>query len=107
MDVNGKKGPNKEVTDNKYFDIRAFKSASFSGALEHGSAGYINFIGTNYEPLNCVKTSPDYGGDYYCGPFVSNMADDYWAGAKKECEKIVDAYINKDESKSSNIRRIK
>ena len=97
MDVNGKKGPNKERYDNKMYDIRPFRLASFSDITqcEYGSQGCIAYIGNNYTEVDCseaASTSTDEtiksNYDNYCGDNPSKYATDYWAGANKACEEV-------------------
>ena len=89
-DVNGKKGPNSETRENKYYDIRNFKLAQFSDGCtgETGSYGCIKMAGaaSNWSPVNC-SLSASGTDDYrnYCGPNPSGWSTDYWAGAKKLC----------------------
>ena len=95
-DVNGKKGPNSETRDNKYYDIRQFKLAQFTTPAdptpactgETGSQGCVKMAGTasNWSPISCASSnssSEDYQN--YCGPTYSGYGSDYWAGAKKLC----------------------
>ena len=98
-DVNGKKGPNSETRDNKYYDIRNFKLAQFTtpeapapscdtGCVgECGSQGCVKLAatGSNWAPLNCDISSDLYAGNDICGPTPSGYSSDYWAGAKKLC----------------------
>ena len=90
MDVNGKKGPNKERYDNKMYDIRPFRLASFADVTpcEKGldGTGCIKFIDKNYSAVDCSQgnsLSADYQN--YCGNHPGKSAD-YWAGAKKACD---------------------
>ena len=95
-DVNGKKGPNSETRENKYYDIRNFKLAQFTTPAdptpactgETGSQGCVKMAGTasSWSPISCASSnssSEDYQN--YCGPTPSNEPSDYWAGAKKLC----------------------
>ena len=93
-DVNGKKGPNSETRDNKYYDIRQFKIAQFTTPessapiCESGSQGCLKIAGTGstWSPVNCSSSASgtdDYAN--YCGPTPSGSSTDYWAGAKKLC----------------------
>jgi len=91
MDVNGKKGPNKERYDNKMYDIRPFRLASFAEVTpcEKGNDGNgcIKYINQAYTPIDCSTgnaSSVDY--QQYCGPHPSGYTNDYWAGAKKACD---------------------
>ena len=94
MDVNGKGKPNREIdtTNNKYFDIRSLKSASFTTtgpACEDGPAGCIVRIGYGgWEPVNCDTNSSEYAGNIICGPHPSGFSEDYWAGAKVKCNSL-------------------
>ena len=91
MDVNGKKGPNSETLNDKYFDIRSFRGASFNVAkkavCENGPNGCILYLGT-YSPVDCTNTtSKDF--KKYCTIYEdarSLKVNDYWAGAKKACK---------------------
>jgi prepilin-type N-terminal cleavage/methylation domain-containing protein len=90
MDVNGKKGPNKERYDNKMYDIRPFRLASFAEVTpcEKGTdgSGCIKLV-ESYSPVDCSEgnsSSADY--QQYCGPHPSGYSDDNWAGAKKVCD---------------------
>ena len=100
-DVNGKKGPNSEMKNGKYNDIRKFRLASFvvpqvsnltpqefcdsvSGEY-HESAGCIKFVSDwrGWAPVNCSDSG---NIDYkYCGDNSSGLSEDYWAGANKIC----------------------
>ena len=94
-DVNGKKGPNSETRDNKYYDIRNFKLAQFTTPAdptpactgERGSQGCVKMAGTasSWSPVNCNPSSDVYAGADICGPTPSTYGSDYWAGAKKLC----------------------
>ena len=88
-DVNGKKGPNSETRDNKYYDIRNFRLAQFSDGCtgEKGSLGCVRFAGTGFtwNPVNCNPSSDVFAGADICGPTPSTFSNDYWAGAKKLC----------------------
>ena len=73
MDVNGKHGPNSETRDNKQYDIRSFKAASFSkgcAGVDIPGIGCVVNLGTSYE---CISEAP-YTNNNNC-----------WAGAKKAC----------------------
>ena len=91
MDVNGKKGPNKERYDNKMYDIRPFRLASFAEVTpcEKGldGTGCIKYLGQNYSAVDCSESNSS-SADYqnYCGPHPSGFSNDYWAGAKKACD---------------------
>ena len=94
-DVNGKKGPNSETRDNKYYDIRQFKLAQFTTPAdptpactgETGSQCCVKMAGaaSNWSPVNCDPSSDGYAGADICGPTPSTYSYDYWAGAKKLC----------------------
>ena len=93
-DVNGKKGPNSETRDGKFYDIRQFRSAHFTTPAdptpactgETGSQGCLKVIASGgYPYVNCNSSSADYAGADICGPTPSGYSDDYWAGAKKAC----------------------
>ena len=91
MDVNGKKGPNKERYDNKMYDIRPFRLASFADVTPcqkgNDGNGCIKYINQAYTPVDCSTgnaSSVDY--QQYCGPHPSGRTNDYWAGAKKACD---------------------
>jgi len=91
MDVNGKKGPNKERYDNKMYDIRPFRLASFAEVTpcEKGTDGNgcVKYINQAYTAVDCSagnSSSVDY--QQYCGPRPSGYTNDYWAGAKKACD---------------------
>ena len=91
MDVNGKKGPNKERYDSKMYDIRPFRLASFADVTPCtkglDGTGCIKYIGTGYSAIDCSEgnsSSVDY--QQYCGPHPSGYTTDYWAGAKKACD---------------------
>ena len=88
-DVNGKKGPNSETRENKYYDIRNFKLASFTtectGESYDGICINVAGAASNWSPVNCNSSSADYAGDDICGPTPSGFSRDYWAGAKKLC----------------------
>jgi len=91
MDVNGKKGPNKERYDNKMYDIRPFRLASFADVTPcqkgNDGNGCIKYLGTNYSAIDCSEgnaPSPDYQA--YCSSTPSGFPNDYWAGAKKACD---------------------
>ena len=87
MDVNGKKGPNKERFDKKMYDVRSFRLASFGDitSCEEGTAGCVKNIDSNYSPLDCSSSnSASYDYQKYCTT-ASGYSDDYWAGAKKAC----------------------
>ena len=75
MDVNGKHGPNSETRDNKHYDIRSFKAASFSKAcdVKIPGIGCVVNLGTSYD---CISAYP----------YTSN--NNCWAGAKKACDDI-------------------
>ena len=75
MDTNGKKGPNSEVKDTKWHDIRSFKGARFGGCggVKIASIGCVVFLGSNFE---CISEPP------------FNNNDNCWAGARVACEKI-------------------
>ena len=91
MDVNGKKGPNKERYDNKMYDIRPFRLASFADVTpcEKGldGTGCIKYLGQNYSAVDCSESNSS-SADYqnYCGPHPSGFSNDNWAGAKKACD---------------------
>lgn len=73
MDVNGKKGPNSETRDNKYYDIRSFKTARFSkgcAGVDIPGIGCVVNLGTSYD---CIIEAP------------YTSANNCWAGAKKAC----------------------
>jgi len=91
MDVNGKKGPNKERYNNKMYDIRPFRLASFADVTpcEKGTDGNgcIKYLGRSYSAIDCSEgnsSSADY--QQYCGPHPSGYTTDRWAGAKKACD---------------------
>ena len=90
MDVNGKKGPNSETRENKYYDIRNFKLAQFSdgctGETYNGMCINVAGISSNWSSINCNNRNSE-NEDYqnYCGPHPSGYSSDYWAGAKKLC----------------------
>ena len=94
-DVNGKKGPNSETRDGKFYDIRQFRSAHFIDPVdpraaactaEWGSQGCLKVIASGgYQPVNCDPSSDVYAGADLCGPTPSTYSSDYWAGAKKAC----------------------
>ena len=91
MDVNGKKGPNKERYDNKMYDIRPFRLASFAEVTpcEKGNdgTGCVKYLEKNYSAIDCSESnssSTDY--QQYCGPHPNGYTNDYWAGAKKVCD---------------------
>ena len=91
MDVNGKKGPNKERYDSKMYDIRPFRLASFAEVAPcqkgNDGTGCIKYINQAYTPVDCSTgnaSSVDY--QQYCGPHPSEFPQDYWAGAKKACD---------------------
>ena len=106
MDVNGAKGPNKEKSNKTSslgsggsgageititnYDIRSFKSASFSKSCEFkiGSMCVVN-LGTSYSAVNCSSSNSS-SSDYttYCGSYPSEYTNDYWAGANKACKDI-------------------
>ena len=90
MDVNGKKGPNKERYDNKMYDIRPFRLASFADVTpcEKGNDGNgcIKYI-SSYSAIDCSEgNSSNVDYQQYCGPHPSGYSRDYWAGAKKACD---------------------
>ena len=108
-DVNGKKGPNSETRDNKYYDIRRFKLAQFTTPADPtpactgqtGTMGCVKLAATgSWSPVNCQPTSDSYAGDDICGPTPSNEPNDYWAGAKKLCREagmiLPDEYTLRD-----------
>ena len=97
-DVNGKKGPNSETRENKYYDIRRFSMAQFTtpadptpactGQTKADGTGCVQMAGaaSNWSPVNCSSSASgtdDYAN--YCGPTPSGSSLDYWAGAKKKC----------------------
>ena len=90
MDVNGKKGPNKERYDRKMYDIRPFRLASFADVTPCQKGldgnGCIKYI-SNYSRLDCSESNSS-SADYqqYCGPHPSGFTNDAWAGAKKACD---------------------
>ena len=88
MDVNGKKGPNSEIIDNKYYDIRSFKFAKFANGCTANidGMGCVVNIGTSYEPLDCTEID-SFNVDF-CGSQPSGLSQDYWAGAKLACAKM-------------------
>ena len=94
-DVNGKKGPNSETREGKFYDIRQFRSAHFTTPAdptpactgETGSQGCLKVIAKGgYPAVNCTSSNSS-NADYqnYCGPTPSGYSNDYWAGAKKAC----------------------
>ncbi len=91
MDVNGKKGPNKERYASKMYDIRPFRLASFADVTpcEKGldGNGCIKYLRTNYSAVDCSESNSS-SADYqnYCGPHPSGYTNDRWAGAKKACD---------------------
>ena len=92
MDVNGKKGPNKERYDKKMYDIRPFRLASFADVkpCQKGldGTGCIKYLpGGSYSAVDCSQSNSS-SIDYqtYCGPHPSGYPNDYWAGAKKACD---------------------
>ena len=97
MDINGTNKPNREMdTNNKYYDIRSFKTAHFSTGIlwENGSAGKILYLGqqSSSDYVDC-RSSNSSSADYqtYCNygghPYEWNL-DDYWAGALKACVEV-------------------
>ena len=85
MDVNGSAGPNAETDENdNYFDIRSFRTASFSGNVCSGikvNGVCVLDLGTQYSSLNCSNED----NAKYCIAGV-NEKFNYKAGAIKACE---------------------
>ena len=81
MDVNGKHGPNSETRDNKQYDIRSFKIASFSGVcdVKIPGIGCVVNLGTSYECL--ASGTEDF--DKWDPQGATNPS--CWGGAKKAC----------------------
>ena len=82
MDVNGKKGPNRENTGEGNYDIRSYRSANFGGCTGRvpGYGCVVNF-GTDYDCIN--------EGDY-------QNNDNCWAGARDKCSSIGMRLLNFD-----------
>jgi len=102
MDVNGKKGPNKERYDSKMYDIRPFRLASFADVTPcqkgNNGTGCIKYLGTNYSAVDCSESNSS-SADYqnYCAPASSGYPNDYWAGAKKACDEAGMTLPNQNE----------
>ena len=86
MDVNGKHGPNSETRDNKHYDIRSFKAASFSTGCDvkilgivPGIACVVN-LGTSFDCL--AQGTPERA---QWDPSFSSTYGSCWGGAKKAC----------------------
>ena len=98
MDVNGKKGPNKETFEGKYHDIRSFGGASFTeydpakeaciGDYYKEKGQCLYYVGTAYTSINCLTSNSDDPLYSYCYPTPGWTSTDYWAGAKAKCASI-------------------
>ena len=86
MDVNGKKGPNKEPQNGKYYDIRSFKAARLGlcDAKVDNISGIscITNIGTSYEADGTIFV--DYGPTHQ----ATGTYDNNWQGAINACQAI-------------------
>ena len=88
MDVNGSKGPNSETLNNKMYDIRSFNSARFEGCAGTKLNGKCYTPIDSIPPLDCSRTSQGTLIKQENAPYCdekSYWAEDYWAGAMKEC----------------------
>ena len=92
-DVNGKKGPNSETRDNKYYDIRQFKMANFitsasacNGESYNGLCVNVAADAGSYGNINCRETYLNQPDQIYCGEVGSPYVYDNWAGANKLCQ---------------------
>lgn len=87
MDVNGADGPNQEADLNgNYYDIRSFKTATFTPGACPGGVKAANYclteLGMDYEAYDCVNKPK---GNTYC---LMGYLENYWAGANMACTEI-------------------
>ena len=87
MDVNGNKGPNKDVVTlsddkKKYFDIRSLNGASFSKFKWE--------LITSPTAFNCVEnpTNKFCSQQNESGRTFTSYSDDKWAGAMNDCDSL-------------------